>query len=420
MGILSRAFEQRSTLANPAQWLIDWVSGGAPSGTGITVNDTTAMQSTAVFACVRIISEAIASLPLPVYEKLYPRGKQRAPDHPLYRVLHDIGNSEMTAMTLRQTLQGHAVLRGNAYAEIEYDNAGRVIGLWPLRPDKTRPWRDPQTKVLWYITQLPSGQEVKLPKERVFHLLGLAGDGIVGYSPIRQAAEAIGLTLATERYGAALFGNGARPGGIITIPQSLADMSEQAKERLRLSWEERHQGLSKAHRIAILDEGMKWEQVGIHPDEAQFLETRKFQVTDIARLFHVPPHMIADLERATNNNIEHQGLEFVVFTLRPWLVQWEQTIAWKLLTEEERRRYYAEHVIDGLLRGDYKSRMEGYHFARQDGWMSANDIRELENLNPLPPEIGDAYLVNGNMTPVHKAGQKPTEPVKGGETGAGS
>ncbi len=420
MGLLKQAFEPRAAspenpstnLSNPATWLIEAL-GGTSSATGITVNEETAMRSAAVFACVNKIAKTIGSLTFPVYERMEPRGKRRAFGHPLYRVLHDQGNEWMTAMTVRQTIQGHAALRGNGYAEIEYDNAGHVRGLWPLRPDRTRPVIL-ENDELWYETVIPkTGELIRLPAYRIFHLLGLSGDGLIGYSPIRQAAEAIGVNLALTKYGGAFFGNGARPGGIITVPAAL-QMTDPAKDRLQTRWEARHEGLTRAHRVAILDEGMDYKQVGIAPEDAQFLDTMKYSVEEIARLFDMPLHAIQDLDRATNNNIEHQGLELVVYTLRPWLVQWEQTTALKLLTERERLRYFAEHVVDSLLRGDYKSRQEGYNTARQGGWMSANDIRELENMNPLPPEIGDRYLINGNMVPVEKAGAnlEPKQPEK--------
>lgn len=419
MGVLAKAFEKRASIgatttpATPADWLIEAL-GGTASTTGIAITEDTAMRSTAVFACVNKIAKTVASLPLPVYERLQPRGKRRAPGHPLYRVLHDRGNDEMTAMTVRQTIQGHAALRGNGYAEIEYTEGGDVRGLWPLRPDRTRPVRLADGE-LWYETVIPkTGELIRLPAYRVFHLMGLSNDGLVGYSPIRQAAESIGVNLALTRYGGAFFGNGARPGGIIKIPGSLSDMTEPAKERLRLAWEERHQGLTKAHRIAILDEGMDYVAVGIKPEEAQFMDAMRYTVVDIARLYDMPPHAIQELERSTNNNIEHQGLELVVYTLRPWLVQWEQTILWKLFSDHDRERYFAEHLVDGLLRGDFKSRMEGHRVAKEGGWMSANDVREVENQNPLPPEIGDVYTINGAYIPVQLAGQQFQKPNESG------
>jgi len=398
--IISSLIEKRavktSGLARPESWLVDAL-GGRPVASGIKVTEETALRSTAVYGSVRIISETIASLPLLVYERLE-KGKQTAVNHPLYTVLHDQANSEMTSFTFREVLQGHLLLWGNAYAEIEKNNAGQIIGLWPLRPDRTWPERDSKTGEIVYKTILSDGTGVILPKDRVLHIPGFGFDGLIGYSPIHIAREAVGLALATEEFGAKFFGQGTRLSGVLEHPGKL---TKEALERLKESWVQAYSGLSNSHRIAILEEGMKWQQIGVPPEDAQFLETRKFQVTEIARIFRVPPHMLADLDRATFSNIEHQSIEFVVHTIRPWLVRWEQAILWKLFTPAERKRYFAEFKVDGLLRGDIKSRYEAYAIGRQNGWLSANDIRELENMNPIPD--GDIYLVNGNMIPVTTA-----------------
>jgi HK97 family phage portal protein len=399
VGIISTLLEKRSTLANPSGWLKEALLS-SPSATGKKVDPQTALTHTAVYACVRILAETVASLPLPVYRRLSPRGKERAYDHYLYEILHDRPNEEMTSFTFRETAMGHLALWGNFYAEIEYDRAGRVRGLWPLRPDKTWPERKNKNGEIEYKTILPDGTQVILPAYRVFHIPGLSFDGLVGYSPIRLAREAIGLGLAAEEYGARFFGNGAKPGGVLEHPGNL---SEEAQARLRKSWEEMHQGLSKTHRIAILEEGMQYKQIGIPPEEAQFLETRKFQVTEIARFFRVPPHMLADLERATFSNIEHQSIDFVVHTIRPWLVRWEQAINNKLFGREGRKQYFAEFVVDGLLRGDIESRYKAYAIGRQWGWLSADDVREMENMNPLPDGQGNIYFVPMNMIPADQA-----------------
>jgi len=402
-------WERRSTLANPDKWLVDWFSGGGKATSGVTVNETTALNATAVFSAVDILSRTLASLPLPVYRRLQGGGKERATNHPLYSILHNLPNREMTSFELRQALMGHLALWGNAFAEIERDNAGRVIGLWPLRPDRMTVMRDEQG-LLYVYRIVKTGQEVALRQRNVMHLRGLSSDGIIGYSPIRLAREAIGLALATEEFGARFFGNGSRPGGVLQHPGKLSD---EAAKRLKKSWEEMHQGLTQAHRVAILEEGMTWQQVGIPPEDAQFLETRKFQVTEIARIFHVPPHMLADLERSTFSNIEHQGIEFVVHTMRPWLVCWEQAIYRDLFLPSERDTYFAEFLVDGLLRSDIKSRYEAYAVGRQNGWLSADDIRELENMNPLPNGQGKVYLVPLNMVPADSVTAQPKQPVQG-------
>lgn len=409
--LLSRLFGKRSSLANPESWLVRWFAGGGPeSAAGVSVTPKTALYSTAVYACVRILAETVASLPLHVYRRLPGGGKERATQHYLYPVLHHSPNPEMTAFELREALMGHLLLWGNAYCEIEYDGAGRVIGLWPLRPDRMVVERGKGVSAdtdwdtggrLRYRYTLATGQEVILPAERVMHLRGLSFNGIIGYSPIALAREAIGLARATEEFGARFFGQGTHPGGIVEHPGRL---SPEAHERLKKSLAEKYSGLGKSHRLLILEEGMSWKQVGIPPEDAQFLETRKFQVTEIARIFRVPPHMLADLERATFSNIEHQSIEFVVHTVRPWLVRWEQAILRDLVPPEERNSIFAEHLVDGLLRGDIKSRYEAYAVGRQNGWLCADDIREMENMNPLPDGQGKVYLIPLNMIPASQAG----------------
>ena len=403
--IISKWLERRSSasdLKNPSDWLLSAFTG-APTRTGVRVSESTALKLTAVFACVRILSETVASLPLPVYRRVPGGGKERAPDHPLYTVLHDIANPEMTAMVFRETIMSHCVTWGNGYAYIIRDNAGRVRELWPLLPDRTRPERNKQTGELYYITTRLDGQQIKLPPRDVLHIPGLGWDGIKGYSPIHMAREAIGLGLATEEFGARFFGQGTHIGGVAEHPGKLG---EQAHKNLTESLNAAYQGLGKSHLLLILEEGMKYQKIGIPPNDAQFLETRKFQVTEIARIFRVPPHMLADLERATFSNIEHQSIEFVVHTIRPWLVRWEQAIKMRLFSELERQTYFAEHIVDGLLRGDIQSRYQAYAVGRQNGWLSANDIREKENMNPIE-DGGDIYLVPLNMVPANQTSMEP-------------
>lgn len=362
------------------------------TASGIHVNEQIAMTYTAVWACVRILSESVASLPLLVYRRLANGGKERAVDHQLYTLLHDLPNSENTAVELREMLQAHLALWGNAYCEKEFDNAGRLVGLWPLRPDIVRVQRINGS--MQYEINMPDGATQVLPAQRVMHIRGLSHDGMLGYSPIGQAREAVALGLATQQYGSAFFNNGARPGGILEHPGALSD---KARKNLLESWESMHQGLANAWRLGILEEGMKYTATSVPPEDAQFLEQRKFQVTEIARIFRIPPHMLADLDRATFANVEHLSLEFVVHTLRPWLIRWEQAINRDLFRPEERGQYFAEHLIDGLLRGDIQSRYQAYATGRQQGFLSANDIRAMENMNPI--EHGDIYLVPLNMVP---------------------
>lgn len=373
---------------------------------GKTVNERTALQTTAVYACVRILSETIASLPLHVY-RYTEGGKTKDTEHALYTLLHDEPNPDMTSFVFRETLMSHLLIWGNAYSQILRDRSGQVIGLYPLLPDQMSVHRSEKGKLFYvynrYEEDNPNFQEkgsIVLSQEEVLHIPGLGFDGLIGYSPIALAKNAVGITLACEEYGASFFGNGANPGGVLEHPGILKDPA-----KVRDSWNAVYQGTRNAHKVAVLEEGMSYKQIGIPPEEAQFLETRKFQINEIARLFRIPPHMVGDLEKSSFSNIEQQSLEFVKYTLDPWVVRFEQALKKSLLLPEEKKTYFIKFNVDGLLRGDYQSRMNGYAIGRQNGWLSTNDIRELEELNPIPPEEGgDLYLINGNMTKLKDAG----------------
>ena len=374
---------------------------------GKPVNERTAMQTTAVYACVRILAEAVASLPLHVYEYQDDGGKKLVHEHPLYYLLHDEPNPEMTSFVFRETLMSHLLIWGNAYAQIIRDGAGRVLGLYPLLPDKMEVQRDDRGNI-YYVYSRNSDENpvfkeygnIKLKAEDVLHIPGLGFDGLIGYSPIAMAKNAVGMTLACEEYGASFFANGANPGGVLEHPGVLKDPS-----KVRESWNSVYRGVNNAHKIAVLEEGMKYQQIGIPPEEAQFLETRKFQINEIARLYRIPPHMVGDLDKSSFSNIEQQSLEFVKYTLDPWVIRWEQSLQRSLLLPGEKGKYFIKLNVDGLLRGDYQSRMNGYAVGRQNGWFSANDIREMENMNPIPDEEGgNLYLVNGAMTKLADAG----------------
>lgn len=396
---------------------------------GKPVNERTAMQTTAVYACVRILAEAVASLPLHVYEYQDDGGKKLVYDHPLYYLLHDEPNPEMTSFVFRETLMSHLLIWGNAYAQIIRDGAGRVLGLYPLLPDKMEVQRDDKGNIYYVYSrnsdENPMFQEygnIKLKAEDVLHIPGLGFDGLIGYSPIAMAKNAVGMTLACEEYGASFFANGANPGGVLEHPGVLKDPS-----KVRESWNSVYRGVNNAHKIAVLEEGMKYQQIGIPPEEAQFLETRKFQINEIARLYRIPPHMVGDLDKSSFSNIEQQSLEFVKYTLDPWVIRWEQSLQRSLLLPGEKGKYFIKLNVDGLLRGDYQSRMNGYAVGRQNGWFSANDIREMENMNPIPDEEGgNLYLINGAMTKLADAGafakadaeqQNSTEKKIGGKRG---
>lgn len=374
---------------------------------GKPVNERTAMQTTAVYACVRILAEAVASLPLHVYEYQDDGGKKLVHDHPLYYLLHDEPNPEMTSFVFRETLMSHLLIWGNAYAQIIRDGAGRVLGLYPLLPDKMDVQRDEKGNI-YYVYSRNSDENpmfkeygnIRLKAEDVLHIPGLGFDGLIGYSPIAMAKNAVGMTLACEEYGASFFANGANPGGVLEHPGVLKDPS-----KVRESWNSVYRGVNNAHKIAVLEEGMKYQQIGIPPEEAQFLETRKFQINEIARLYRIPPHMVGDLDKSSFSNIEQQSLEFVKYTLDPWVIRWEQSLQRSLLLPGEKGKYFIKLNVDGLLRGDYQSRMNGYAVGRLNGWFSANDIREMENMNPIPDEEGgNLYLINGAMTKLAEAG----------------
>ncbi len=401
MGILSGLFHSRDKPKNhTAGSSYSFFMGGSSSGK--TVTERSAMQMTAVYSCVRILSEAVAGLPLHFYRYTEVGGKEKAIDHPLYSLLHDEPNPEMTSFIFRETLMTHLLLWGNAYAQIIRNGKNEIIALYPLMPNKMEVSRDKSGQLYYtYVTQpeeahTMKGTVVYLAPSEVLHIPGLGFDGLVGYSPIAMAKNAIGMAIACEEYGAKFFANGAAPGGVLEHPGTIKD-----PQRVRESWQSTFGGSGNSNKIAVLEEGMKYTPIGISPEQAQFLETRKFQINEIARIFRVPPHMVGDLEKSSFSNIEQQSLEFVKYTLDPWIVRWEQSIRRALLTPEEKKKYFIKFNLEGLLRGDYQSRMNGYAIGRQNGWMSANDIRELENQDRIPAEEGgDLYLVNGNMLPI--------------------
>lgn len=372
---------------------------------GKSVTERTAMQLTAVYACVRIISETVASLPLHVYEYT-PSGKEKVYTHPLYRILHDIPNPEMNSFIMREVMMNHLLLWGNSYSQIIRNGKGEVIGLYPLLPEKMTVDRGADGNIYYSYTSDKQGTIV-FRKDEVLHIVGLGFDGLIGHSPIAMAKNSLGLAIAAEEYGSSFFSNSGTPSGVLEHPGVLKD-----PEKVRDAWHNAYGGSSNAHKVAVLEEGMRFNPISINPQEAQFLETRKFQVNEICRIFRVPPHMVADLDKSSFNNIEQQSLDFVTNTIRPWLVRMEQTIFQQLFTDTEQEKYFVKFNVDGLLRGDFQSRMNGYAVGRQNGWLSANDIRELEDLNRIPAEEGgDRYLCNGNMVDIQSAGNwnKTTE-----------
>ncbi len=405
MGFLSGLFRSRDAPRNSTSGSAYRFFMGS-SASGKRVNERSAMQMTAVYSCVRILSEAVAGLPLHLYQYTDRGSKEKAVDNPLYFLLHDEPNTEMTSFVFRETLMTHLLLWGNAYSQIIRNGKGEVVGLYPLMPDRMTVNRDEKGRL--YYEYMASSDDAKTLKDGmvrlsaydVLHIPGLGFDGLAGYSPIAMAKNAIGLAIAAEEYGSKFYANGATPSGILEYPGTVKE-----PDKVRESWNAGFGGSSNAHKIAVLEDGMKYTPISISPNEAQFLETRKFQINEIARIFRVPPHMVGDLEKSSFSNIEQQSLEFVKYTLEPWLVRWEQAMQRALIPHDDKSKYFIKFNVDGLLRGDYQSRMQGYATARQNGWMSANDIRELENLDRIPAEDGgDLYLINGNMMPLSMSG----------------
>ncbi len=405
MSILSGLFKSRdkptnSTTGSAYRFFFGGTTAGKP------VNERSSMQMTAVYSCVRILAEAVAGLPIHLYQYTDTGGKEKAIKHPLYFLLHDEPNPEMTSFVFRETLMTHLLLWGNAYAQIIRNGKGEVIALYPLMPNRMTVDRDVNGQLYYQYQsskdEAPTmkGSTVILKASDVLHIPGLGFDGLVGYSPIAMAKNAIGMAIACEEYGAKFFANGAAPGGVLEHPGTLKDPA-----RIRESWNATFGGSSNSSKVAVLEEGMKYTPIAISPEQAQFLETRKFQINEIARIFRIPPHMVGDLEKSSFSNIEQQSLEFVKYTLEPWLVRWEQSMVRSLLSQKEKQEYFIKFNVDGLLRGDYQSRMNGYAIGRQNGWMSANDIRSLENLDLIPEEKGgNLFLINGNMTKLEDAG----------------
>lgn len=394
-------FRRKSTTSKPASWFIDWITGGESTSSAIKVTAESAERASAVYACVRVVSEDVAKLPLILYRRRKDGGKERATEHPLYRLLHDRPNGWQTSFDFRQTLQRAVELRGNAYGWKEKDGRGRTVAIWPTHPDRVKVLVNPDTRALFYEVSAPSwqpgGKTVVLPKRDVLHIAGPSDDGIVGKSTITMAREAIGLALAAEKHEAKTFGNGARLGGILSHPGKL---DQVAQDSILKSWTTNFSGPENVGKTALLGEGMKFEAVAMTNDDAQFLELRGAQTAEIARFFRIPPHKIADLSKATFSNIEHQALEYVTDSLMPRLVRWEQRLTHELLDDEEvADGYFFEFLVDGLLRGDIKSRYEALAIARQQGIINANEWRNLENMNPRDGDGAEDYWRPVNYVP---------------------
>ena len=371
---------------------IDWPDASTNrTPSGIRVNADNSMACSAYTACIRVISDAVSALPLHVFERMADGGKQKASTHPVYRLLHMQPNPWQTAQEFRDWMTGMYLHYGASYAEIRPGARGAVSELWPLHSSRMAVERL-EDGSLRYKYREPNGRTTVYSQEQIFALRFTTEDGVTPVPTYQTFANAIGLAQALEAHGSTYFGNGARPGIVL---ESENPIPIEAAERLRESWERLHRGPDRAHRTAVLPSGVKAHELSGSNEAAQFLETRQYQVIEICRAFRVPPHMIQDLTRSTYSNIEVQGTEFVQHCLLPHLKRWEAAISRDLIVDDE--RYFAEHSVSGLLRGDHASRSAYYVSALQNGWMTVNEIRELENLNPIGPE-GDKHFVQLNMT----------------------
>ena len=389
MGYITRLLDM--TAGRPADDDDYWYEPrGTVAGSGVNVTADVALTVSAVFACVRVIAETVASLPLVIYRRTGENAKTRAYGERIYEILHDQPNEWQTSLEWREMTTAHCSLRGNGYSWIQDGIRGAVDQLIPLHPDRMVVEQLPSRR-LRYRYRWPDGREQVFVQDEIYHLRGLSSDGVTGLSVVSYAKETIGLALASEGYAARMFQSDARPGGVLEHPGTLSD---GAAARITNTWESQHGGWRNAHKVALLEEGMKWHQIGMTGEDSQYILSRQFSVTEVARWFRMPPHLIQELTRSTFSNIEHQGLEFVVYTMMPWFRRWEQSIGRDLLTDP---RFFAEFLVDALLRGDTLSRYTAYGRGILDGWLTRNEARIRENLEPLPGL--DKPLVPLNMGP---------------------
>lgn len=387
MGVIDSIFSKRAG-ADYDGYYVDNIPGLLasilPTNTNIVVNEYTALNYTGYYACVKVISETIATIPFHIYKRLKPRGKERAIEHPLYFLLSDEPNPEMDSFEFRETMMVHLLTWGNAYSNIERNNANGIKALWPLRPDRIDIIR--KDGRLWYIYKMPNGERRKLRHENVFHIRGLSSNGIKGLAPLQQAREAIALGIGSEKFTGKFLDNNAKPGGYLEHPGTVGP---KGKKNLETSWQEMHGGLDNVNRIAILEEGMKFHDVGVPPESAQLLETRKFQLLEMCRIHRLQAHKVQHLEDASLKNIEHQSIEFTIDTIQPWGTRIERATKKQLFVKEDKLDYFPAFLLDGLLRGDIRTRYQAYKIGREIAVLSTNDIREMENRNPIRKDDGN-------------------------------
>lgn len=403
--MIRQAIERRSqrlTLGHPSS--ISQVGGVISfSKNAGDVTTETALTVPVVFASVKIIAETMAMLPLLLLENTED-GRREARDNPVWRVLHDQSNPDQTSYEFRELMCAWACLTGTAYAEIERDNAGRVLALWPIPMHLVTPERDADGKLQYKVRNPANGGGAVLSADRMLKQIGFSWNGIQGVDMVSYFAQTIALAQSAETYSNKFFENGSQAGGALVYPGAL---TPEAKLNMKQSWETAHRGLTNAHRVAILEHGLKWEKMTVDPEAAQLIETRKYQVVDWARVTRIPLHMLSDLEHATFTNIEHQGQEFVTYTMMPWLTRFEKRYDASLLSEKERQTLYTKHRVQALLRGDNASRATFYHQMLQDGVFSIDEVREFEDINAQPDSLGDVYYRPLNLGLVGDGAPEP-------------
>ena len=387
--------EKESNTTTPSSWFINWINGGE-TASGEFVNEESAMKMAAVYACIRLLSQSVAKLPLHVYNNKNGR-KERDEKHPVALLLENRPNPYMTPFDFKLTMEAHRQLYGNAYAEIQFGRDGYPKALWILNPELTEVVTDDKNHgKVWYTTVLPDGQCVKLKYENVLHIKNIGITGLKGMSPIAVARETIGSQMASQKYLSKFYKNGTTAKGVLSVPG--VTLKPEAKKIVREEWEKMNTGMTNANRIAILDSGITYQDLTMSQADAQFIETQKLNTTDIARIYNVPPHMIADLEHATFSNIEHQSISFVKNTLQPLIVSWEQALKYQLFTPTEQKNYYCKYNVESELRGDSKSRAEYYEIMERIGAYNIDEIRNKEDLPTLKNGLGERHLISLNYT----------------------
>lgn len=377
------------------------------STSGTNVNERSALQIATVYACVRILAETIASLPLNMYRKTNDY-REEAIDHPLYHIVHDEANDEMSSFTFWETVMTHLLLWGNAYCQIVRTGKNNIVGLYPLLPDRVEVDRNDKGQI-YYIYHNSSDDtqpdyknqgDITFRKDEILHIPGLSFNGLVGFSPIAMMKNSLGSAIAVDRYGSDFFAHNAQPVGVLEHPGNLKN-----PQKIRENWMDTYGGVGNSHKVAVLEEGMSYKPITLPPEDSQFLSTKEFSVEEICRIFRVPPHLVQDLKRSTYNNIEHQGIAFVTYTLMPWMVRIEKALKKDCLLPDEKTDYYFKFNANSLMRGDTTSRMEGYAKGFTNGIYAVDEIRAMEDLPPIGEEEGgNKHVMNGSYVEVKEAG----------------